>query len=268
MKNKNVAALLAFVAGYFGIHRFYLGQVGLGIFYCLLSITGLSVILGILDGIIFLTMDEEVFDAKYNSRRRYQRPDYRRSRRDTDFQRPRQNRPQYRKESRPPVQPRRRVQPKPRPTRRSRPSIKHNPFKQSGIRKYKEFDFDAAIDDFKQALKINENDVTVHFNIACAYSQLEQVEKAYEHISKAVSLGFNDYNKIDTHDALAYMRIQPQWDEFKANGYSLRKQLSAPKENLLDNDILLEQLKKLNELKEKGLITEIEFLEQKEKLMR
>ena len=81
-------------------------------------------------------------------------------------------------------------------------------------------------------------------------------------------MGFNDFNRIDTHDALAYVRIQPQWEEFKSNGYTLRKKLEAPRENLLDNDLLLQQLQKLNELKEKGLITEKEFIEQKTKLIR
>ena len=266
MKNKNVAALLAFIGGFFGIHRFYLGQVGLGIFYCILSITSLSVILGILDGIIFLTMDEDVFDAKYNRRRVSNQRRYRRK--DTDFERTqRTERPNYRTTQ--PV-PRRQTQPRAkfRPTHRSRKIVRNNPFKQAGIKKFKDYDFEAAIEDFKQALKIDESDVTLHFNIACAYSQVEKADKAFEHISQAVNLGFNDFNKIDTHDSLAFMRIQPQWDEFKTNGYTLLKQLEAPKENLLDNDILLEQLKKLNELKDKGLITKTEFLEQKNKLMR
>ena len=104
--------------------------------------------------------------------------------------------------------------------------------------------------------------------MACAYSQTEMAGKAYDHLSKAVEMGFNDFAKIDTHDALAFIRIQAQWEEFKANGYTTRKKLSAPKENLLDNDLLLEQLKKLNELKTKGLITEQEFIEQKTKLTR
>ena len=77
----------------------------------------------------------------------------------------------------------------------------------------------------------------------------------------------DDFEKIDSHDALAFARIQPQWEEFKANGYTMTKKLESPKENLLDNDLLLEQLKKLNELKDKGFITEKEFSEQKKKLM-
>ncbi len=268
MKNKNVAALLAIAGGIFGIHRFYLGQVGLGILYSLLSFAmGFSIVLGILDGILFLMMDQETFDAKYN--RRYagsaRRP---RRRRDTDFER--RPREQMRRERRPrprptttPTQPRRRAT-NSRRTRR----VKNNPFKQAGIKKFKEFDVEAAIEDFKQALKIDPNDLSIHFNLACAYSQTEQAELAYEHLSRAVEMGFNDYNRIDTHDALAYVRIQPQWESFKAGGYTLRKRLDAPKEDLLDNDLLLQQLKKLNELKDKGLITEEEFAEQRGKLIK
>lgn len=260
MKNKNVAAILAFFGGFVGLHRFYLGQIGLGVVYALLFVTGISVILGILDGIIFLTMDQQVFDAKYN--RRYEP----RGRRDTDFQRPGRRPTSYDRyrNQRVPKQESQAV----RPVRRPPSRVKNNPFKQAGIKKFKEFDIEAAIEDFHQALKIDPSDLTIHFNLACAYSQTEQAEKAFEHISRAVEMGFNDFGKIDAHDALAYMRIQPQWEEFKANGYTLRKQLAAPKENLLDNDLLLEQLKKLNELKEKGLITEKEFIEQKSKLTR
>ncbi len=272
MKNKNLAALLAFFGGVFGIHRFYLGQVGLGILYLLLSMTTLSVILGILDGIIFLTMDQEVFDAKYNSRYRYNTPPRQTRRTRPDFQRP--QRTKQREERRTRGEKYRSRPIPPRPTRKqsarsvSSRSPKHNPFKQSGIKKFKDFDFEAAIDDFSQALKIAPKDVTIHFNIACAYSQIEHADKAMYHISQAVQLGFNDFGKIDTHDSLAYARIQPTWDDFKKNGYTTMKKLGVPEKNLLDDDMLLSQLKKLSELKEKGLITEKEFVEQKQKLMK
>lgn len=289
MKNKNLAAILAFFGGVFGIHRFYLGQTGLGILYILLSMTTLSVILGILDGIIFLTMDQEVFDSKYNKSgewqdrrfrgRRQTRPDFRRQQRDPR----RQSRPQMRDTRRRPAQsrpqpPRARPQSRPaaRPQARRQHSVrrsvqgtpKKNPFKASGIRKFKDYDFESAIDDFQQALKIAPRDVAIHFNIACAYSQIENAEKAMYHIGEAVALGFNDFDKIDSHDSLAYIRIQPTWDAFKAGGYTNQKQLAAPEKNLLDDDILLAQIRKLQELKEKGLITEREFLEQKQKLSR
>ncbi|NND33617.1 MAG: NINE protein [Saprospiraceae bacterium] len=261
MKNKNVAALTAFFGGFIGLHRFYLGQIGLGVVYAFLFFTGISFILGILDGIIFLTMNQQVFDAKYNKRYGYLE-----RRMDTDFQRPASRRPSRQAEryQRRPKS----VTPVRRPAARTRRRVKNNPFKQAGIKKFKEFDIEAAIEDFQQALKIDPNDLSIHFNLACAYSQTEKAENAYEHISKAVEMGFNDFDRIDTHDALAFVRIQPQWEEFKANGYTLRKRLASPQENLLDNDLLLQQLKKLNELKNKGLITEKEFIDQKSKLTR
>lgn len=271
MKNKNAAALLALFGGFFGLHRFYLGQVGLGILYAILMFTGISVILGILDSILFFTMNPDVFDAKYNRNFQRRRPMYDR-RRETDFERPES--PRRRRETSSDYEPRRRqqrparnVSPSRRPVRKPR-RVKNNPFKQAGIKKFKEFDVEAAIEDFQQALKIDPNDLTIHFNLACAYSQTEQVELAFKHLSTAVEMGFNDFDRIDSHDALAYIRIQPQWESFKENGYTLSKKLEAPKENLLDNDLLLQQLKKLNELKEKGLITEKEFIEQKAKLIK
>ncbi len=262
MKNKNIAAILAFFGGFVGLHRFYLGQIGLGVVYALLLVTGISFILGILDGIIFLTMDQQVFDAKYN--RKYGFLD---RQRDTDFQRPSRKRTSdfgKQQHQRPTQRRNTTVRRGPTGTRR----VRNNPFKIAGIKKFKEYDIEAAIEDFHQALKIDPNDLTIHFNLACAYSQTEKAEKAFEHISRSVEMGFNDFAKIDTHDALAFIRIQPQWEQFKVNGYTLRRQLTSPKENLLDNDLLLEQLKKLNELKEKGLITEREFIEQKTKLTR
>ena len=66
MKSKTTAAILAFFLGGIGIHRFYLGQGGLGIAYLLFCWTFIPAIIAIIDFIIFLTMDEDKFNAKYN----------------------------------------------------------------------------------------------------------------------------------------------------------------------------------------------------------
>lgn len=66
-KNKLVAGLLAIFLGSFGIHKFYLRQPIFGIIYILLSSTFISVILGIIDGIIILCMKQDKFDTKYNN---------------------------------------------------------------------------------------------------------------------------------------------------------------------------------------------------------
>jgi TM2 domain-containing membrane protein YozV len=71
-KNNITAGLLAmFCFGCVGSHWFYLNQTGKGITYLILSLTivGLFItpILAFIDAITLLTMDEKVFNYKYNN---------------------------------------------------------------------------------------------------------------------------------------------------------------------------------------------------------
>jgi TM2 domain-containing membrane protein YozV len=263
MKDKTTAALLALFLGGFGIHRFYLRQPGLGILYIFLFFfVFISVFIGLIDAIVLLAMDDNEFNRRYNDqegaqeydryRRRETRRDYRRHQRTTGHSQSR----------RPPPPPRRRTHV---PERR-----RVNPYKQSGIKKYKDFDIQEAIKDFEKGLEIDPKDVALHFNLACAYSLDEAVDKAYHHLDKAVEHGLKDFDRIKSHEDLAFVRIQPRFEEFQANGFRLKStpKIDPPKESLLDDDALLSQLKRLAELRDKGLITEQEFLKEKEKLMR
>ena len=54
-----------------------------------------------------------------------------------------------------------------------RPRKRPNPYKKSGVEKYKEYEYEGAIEDFKKALEIDPKDIPTHFNIACAYSLTE-----------------------------------------------------------------------------------------------
>ena len=65
MKSKKRAVVLALTLGIFGVHRFYLGQKGLGIIYLMLPFTGL--IDGLMFGIYRGLGSRESFDSKYNS---------------------------------------------------------------------------------------------------------------------------------------------------------------------------------------------------------
>ncbi|MFT5167780.1 MAG: TM2 domain-containing membrane protein YozV [Saprospiraceae bacterium] len=300
MKDKNIAAILAFFFGIFGVHRFYLGQKGLGILYLMFFwVLGIPAIIGLIDAIIFLSMGQDDFDMKYN-RRLY--PDHKRQ--DTDFTRAdtRAERRDYRVEQRDlrhqrRIERRENVRPEPQPQRRQgRPhpqpetptaaNRRNNPFKMSGIEKYKEFDYDGAIEDFKKALAVQPTDVAVHFNLACTYSLSEEKENAFFHLGKAVEYGFVDFKKIQEHDALAYLRIQDEFDIFKKNGYRLnvppppqapsppiieeavKDSNPEPTEDLLSkNSVLLDQIKRLGELRERGLLTNEEFDAQKRKLL-
>ena len=152
-----------------------------------------------------------------------------------------------------------------------------NPYKVNGIKKYKEFDLEGAIEDFVKGLEIHPRDISLHFNLACAYSLTEQVDKAYIHIDRAVSLGFNDFEKLKTHDDLAFVRIQDRFEEFQKNGYRLEMPAvitestqipEIPTEEPIQDDNLLAQLKRLAELRDRGLLSEQEFMIEKRKLTR
>ncbi len=268
MKDKNVAGILALFFGALGIHRFYLGQIGLGILY--LFFFWFTWFIGLIDAIAFFAMDKDDFDYRYNRiayptsypREQYNRRDQYDSRRNT--------RPEHR-------DPRRSALPAPSQQRQRStppPSKKPNPFTQSGLEKFKDFDYDGAINDFEKALEFDPKDVALHWNLACAYSLTENADKAFFHLDRAVVHGFNDAKRIKEHDALAFLRIQKEFENFEKNGFRLVPPVDLPKDPVpkvatapeLSPD-LLEQLNKLGSLREKGLLTEEEFSAQKRKLL-
>lgn len=67
-KNKVCAGVLAILLGGLGIHKFYLGKTGLGIVYLIFCWTYIPTILGIIEGIIYLTSSDEKFYNDYARR--------------------------------------------------------------------------------------------------------------------------------------------------------------------------------------------------------
>lgn len=66
MKDKSVAALLAFFLGSLGIHKFYLNRPVQGVFYLLFCWTYIPAILGVFEAIRYVLMSKEIFCLKYN----------------------------------------------------------------------------------------------------------------------------------------------------------------------------------------------------------
>lgn len=64
-KSKLAAFLFAWFLGAFGGHKFYLGQIGMGILYLLFFWTFIPAIIAFIEGILYLTMNDEAFAAKY-----------------------------------------------------------------------------------------------------------------------------------------------------------------------------------------------------------
>jgi TM2 domain-containing membrane protein YozV len=66
MKNKYIAAVLAFFIGGLGVHKFYLGKTSSGILYLVFCWTFIPAILALIDMILLLCMSEDEFNKKYN----------------------------------------------------------------------------------------------------------------------------------------------------------------------------------------------------------
>ncbi|MBE6060627.1 MAG: TM2 domain-containing protein [Clostridium sulfidigenes] len=65
-KSKIAAGILAILLGGLGIHKFYLGKIGMGILYILFCWTYIPAIIGVVEGIIYLTASDEKFYYKYD----------------------------------------------------------------------------------------------------------------------------------------------------------------------------------------------------------
>lgn len=273
MKNKIVAAVLAWFLGGFGVHRFYLGQVGKGLLYLLFFWTGIPFLIAFIDFILFLTMSEKKFNFRYNQeyiQQLYPQPAAAPTVIINQNGRPVNQfgqHEQYRQQTAPPPRAgyqRQQTAPRPRPAAK-----KQDPFEISGDEKYQDYDFDGAIRDYLRSLNVKSTNPKVHFKLACLYSVMEQTDSSFFHLEKAVEQGFYDFDKIQSHDHLAFLRSQqPVFDLFAANGYRVQGNAEEPEETLQLSDEKITRLERLAKMRDAGLLTEDEFKTQKVKLLR
>ena len=68
IKSKMAAGLLGIFLGGIGVHKFYMGKIGMGILYLLFCWTGIPAIVGFIEGIIYLCSNDENFQLKNHVR--------------------------------------------------------------------------------------------------------------------------------------------------------------------------------------------------------
>ncbi len=68
IKSKLAAGLLAIFLGGIGVHKFYMGKIGMGILYLCFCWTYIPAIVGFIEGIIYLCSNDENFQLKHHVR--------------------------------------------------------------------------------------------------------------------------------------------------------------------------------------------------------
>ncbi|KAA3637066.1 MAG: NINE protein [Bacteroidetes bacterium] len=279
MKKKHVAGILALFMGILGVHRYYLGQRLLGAFYTFAFFISLIItieegvpavmfpaILGFIDSILFFVMPKEDFDERYNKKKLKRKARTRTTSTERKFSHQKQT--------------------DTRPVDNRKKTSELQTLKKEAIELFRDYEFEEAVDLFEEASQLAPNDPSIHFNLACCYSMIEEAELSYNHLQKAVENGFDATNKIHSHTALAYLRTHPEFEQFVQNGFKVVKALPTPQESLLDTkpeeespekekptveiseeDDLLTQIAKLGDLLEQGVLTQEEFAIQKQKLL-
>ena len=247
-KRKFKAGLLALLFGVFGVHRFYLQQRNYGLVYLTISLVAIFVnpfdgmmgIMGVIafvDAILFWTMSRDQFDAKYN-------PEL--FEKEAEFRAEKSNQKDH---------------------LQSQYSI----FFKRAEEHYDDYRYEEAAEELRKAVQIKYDEPEAHFFLACCYSFLENVPKAFSHLDAAVAFGLKDTDRIQQHPDLAFLRTQSQYDLFKNNGFRTLEELPPlPKQDKpakpSTDDNLLEQLNQLHKLYLDGILTEEEYLKQEEQM--
>lgn len=279
MLNKNLAGFFAFFLGIFGVHRFYLGQwfrgalqfAGFWFFVFMASTVGDSdgeVFAGlmiaalslapIITAIVFWATPEHKWRQKYDKE-------------NADMGTP-------------------------QGALRSLPAASSTDLKAEGIRYYRTGDYDLAIEAFQEAADADLGDPGTHFNLACSYAQLGQYGEALRHLELSITFGLPKPERIERHPALAALRKHDSYKTFRENNFrrlDIREIANAAQQGydttINDEKVtetiedfnrppetetrnspapdLLEQITRLRELHDAGVLTQTEYQAQKEKLM-
>jgi tetratricopeptide (TPR) repeat protein len=264
MKNKNVAGLLALMLGFFGLHRFYLGQRLLGGLYFLIGLGSIFItaeegaplvllpaVLALIDSVLFFAMPQPDFDEKYNADKAAPFPEA--------YYRPHSPWQRYR--------------------HLDQRADNFQALKKSGIRCFRAGRYEEAAEIFEQALFEAPNQAGMHYNLAVTYAVLGDEKRAFYYLERAVELGFDHYDKIHEHDALAKLRSSPQFQAFVDNGYrrpspalpdaerTALPELPGSEQAAGEQPDPLAQILELGKLWDRGILTEEEFAKQKQRIL-
>ena len=122
----------------------------------------------------------------------------------------------------------------------------------------KKGDILGAIESINKAINMNPTFPSSHYKLATYYSLHTDKKEAFHSLSKAVELGFSDFNKIKTDEDLGWLRKQPEYTQFELNNFKTVESKAG----------YIDELKELGELMEKNIITQEEFNTRKARILQ
>ena len=256
-RKKGVAGTLGIMLGIFGAHRFYLGQKALGLAFLIPFLLfafgpfnldedyiGIIAIVAFIDAILLMTMPKTKFNQKFNKDLLEEKA--------KDFQQDTDvsvlNQAEFLQDQ-------------------------FDLYLDRGLEDFQDRAYHEAADNFIKSLHIRYDDSEVHFLLARCYSLLKNVEKGMAHLDAAVAFGI-DYDRVERHKDLAYLRLNSGFAAFEKNDFRLPEshieefleEEAATDPTPLPAMDLLEQLQRLKKLRDQGILTEEEFLVQQKRM--
>jgi len=143
------------------------------------------------------------------------------------------------------------------------PVIRSNPeidrLTKAAITEYNLNNFNSAMEILHKALFIDATNAIVHFNLSTLYSKMKDKDNSYRHLTRAIECGYNKFENIQKSEDLNWLRNTPEYKDYVTNGYKFN--VNTQRKTYID------ELTELSKLKENGIISEIEFNEQKSKIL-
>jgi tetratricopeptide (TPR) repeat protein len=106
-------------------------------------------------------------------------------------------------------------------TKTQRKSLNKNAikFRNEAEKLYQSHEYLKALENLKEAISLDPNHPNDFFNLTCLYSLLNDKDKGFRFLQKAVELGYSNFEKIKTSKDLEFLRSQSEFEDFALNGY-------------------------------------------------
>ena len=128
-----------------------------------------------------------------------------------------------------------------------------------GMNSYYQGNYEASIKIFNDAILRYNTRPEAYLRLGAVYAKQEHIDLAIKNVAKAKSLGIKSLELLNK-EPFDNIRSKTEWIEFVDNDYKL---ISSTVKSVSSADELL----KLGELLDKGLLTQEEFEAQKQKLL-